>query len=471
MKQIILALLVAVTFAQQACYKDKGNYDYQNLAIPEIKNLDTLYTVLVGDTLHVNPVITSPNPNAKLGFQWSISFPLELRDTTFNSSSMNFLFKFKPDRYIARLTITDSSNGMKYFHTTNISGVTPYSKGMLVLSAEGSTSQLTFMRPDGSVEPHVYRTWNGGDLPGKPLQLINLFKQNINPPPALGYWITFDESNDGGVHIATNSLVKIKSLLGNYFAPPDSAKPGYLETSQDGVLRGVVNGKLQVGSSYTYHGVDIYGMFSLPTPGDYTLYKRVAFNAAPYFIGYDIKRKQFVAFTNFGSASYIGTGYQTTTTTAFDPKNVGLDLLHFQQINNQNCFAFGKAADGTVYELKFGAAFMGFVQLSPTYKRPFPQQALITPTTKWEAYVDEVFYFTSGDKVYRYNPTNQDLQPLVADFGGKAVTMIKQVDQNTLVAGVDGAVFLLDVSVGKSGNILKTYTGIPGEPVDVAIRN
>ncbi len=32
---------------------------------------------------------------------------------------------------------------------------------------------------------------------------------------------------------------------------------------------------------------------------------------------------------------------------------------------------------------------------------------------------DEVFYFTSGDKIYRYNPTNQDIRPLVTDFGGK----------------------------------------------------
>jgi hypothetical protein len=472
MKQIILALLIALACAQQACYKDKGNYDYQELAIPQVMNLDTLYTVLVGDTLRINPTITSSNPNARLGFQWSISFPLELRDTTIYSSDMNFVFRFKPDRYNARLTITDSSNGMKYFHKTDIRGITPYSKGIVILSDDGSTSQLTFVRSDGTVEPNVYRTWNGVDLPGKPLQLINLFKQFINPPPALGYWVTFGETNDGGVHIATNSLVKIKSLRGNFFAMPDSAKPGYLETSQDGVLRGVVNGKLMVGSSYTYYGSDIYGMFSLPTAGDYTLYKRAAFNSVmPYFLGYDIVRKQFVGFTNFGSAAYIGTGYQTTTTTPFDPRNAGLDLLHFQQINDNNCYAFGTGADGKLYELKFGVAFMGFVQLQPVYKREFPQPALITPTTKWDALKEEVFFFTSGDKVYRYNPTNQDLQPLVADFGGKAVTMVKRLDDNTLVAGVDGTVYFLDISVGKSGNILKTYTGIPGSPVDVAVKN
>jgi hypothetical protein len=470
MKRIIGVLLIAIAMVQQACYKDKGNYDYHTLDIPEVKNFDTLYSVLIGDTLRISPTVTTANPNIKLGYEWRIMMPLEMRDTTIYGRELKMLFSLKPDKYATRLTVIDSTNKMKYFHETTIWGQTPYSKGTLILSAVGAASQLTFVRPDGTMEPDVYRKWNGADLPGKPLQLINLFKQFINPPPAMGYWVTFDETKDGGAHIATNTLVRIKSLRDNYFETPDSAKPGYLETSADGVLRGVVNGKLMVGSSYTFYGSEIYGMFSLPTAGDYTLYKRAAFNVAPYFIGYDINRKQFVAFTNFGQAAYIGTGYQVTSTTAFDPKDVKLDLIHFQQINNTNCFAFGKAADGTLYELKFGAAFMGFVQLQPAYKRPFPQPSLITPTTKWDALNDEVFYFTSNDKIYRYNPLNQDIQPLVADFGGKAVSMIKKVDDNTLIAGVDGTVFFLDISTGKFGDIIKKITGVPGTPVDVAIK-
>jgi hypothetical protein len=49
--------------------------------------------------------------------------------------------------------------------------------------------------------------------------------------------------------------------------------------------------------------------------------------------------------------------------------------------------------------------------------------------------------------------------------------MVKRLDDNTLAAGVEGTVYFLDISVGKSGNILKTYTGIPGSPVDVAVKN
>ena len=473
MKRIILVMLTAFGLLQLACYKDKGNYNYKVLEEPQVTNLDTLYRVLIGDTLRVKPTITSANPNAQLSFQWSISFPKEFRDTTILGSELKFAFRLTPDRYVARLTITDNSTGMNYFHKINIDGVTEYSAGTLVLSLEGNTSQLSFVRPDSTVVPRVYRTMHGVDLPGGPQQIINLIHKFITPTPPLGFWITGSETNDAGVQISSNTLLKIKSLRGNFFDLPDSAKPGYLESSPNGVLQGVINGKLFLGSSYTYYGSDVYGMFSLPTPGDYTLYKRAAFNSVmPYFIGYDINRKQVVAFTNFGAPAYAGTGYQVTDITPFDPKNLQLDLQHFQQINDNNCFAFGKAADGTVYEVKFGVAFMGFIQLSPVYKRAFPQQALITPTTKWDGSPGEIFYFTSGDKVYRYNPANQEVKPLITDFGGKAVTMVKIIDNgNTLVAGVDGTVYFLNVSTGKFGDVLKKYTGIPGSPIDVAVKN
>jgi hypothetical protein len=146
-------------------------------------------------------------------------------------------------------------------------------------------------------------------------------------------------------------------------------------------------------------------------------------------------------------------------------------MVYFTQVNNNNCFAFAKDGSGVLHELKFGAAFMGFVQLSPEYKRPFSQPALITPNTKWAVTPSEIFYFTSGSTVYRYNPLNQEIKPLVTDFGGKAVSMIKVIDNGiTLLAGVEGSLYYLDINTGKFGDVIKKINGIPGAPVDVAIR-
>ncbi|OQP64125.1 hypothetical protein A3860_22225 [Niastella vici] len=467
-----MAVLTACGLLQLACYKDKGNYDYHLPEEPLVTGVDSLYNVFLGDTLIVKPTVTTTDAKAWFGYSWRILIPKEFRDTTFTGPALKLVFSLPPDRYAARLTITDSSNGMKYFREFEIEGKTQFSNGTLVLSREGNTAQLSFVKPDSTVMPRIYRALHGVDLPGGPQQIIDLVHKYISPTPALGYWITGSETNDAGVQISTNTLLQIKTLRNNFFDPPAVAKPGYLESSATGVLQGVINGKLYVGASQTYYGSDVYGMFGLATAGDYELYRRAAFNSVmPYFLGYDLNRKQFVAFTNFGSAAYIGTGYQVTDITQFDPKAVQLDLLHFQQINDNNCFAFGKAIDGTLYELKFGAAFKGYVELSPVYKRAFAQPSLITGTTQWAGTPAEIFYFTSGDKVYRYNPLNQEIKQLVTDFGGKTVTMVKVTDNgNTLIAGVDGAVYLLDISTGKFGDILKKYVSIPGSPVDVVVR-
>src|SRR5690606_32734481 len=136
----------------------------------------------------------------------------------------------------------------------------------------------------------------------------------------------------------------------------------------------------------------------------------------------------------FGSPAYIGTGYQALPGDGFDPLNVGLELLDIEQVNPADGYAFGKGSDGIIYELKYSMGFVGVIQITPVYKRPFVRQDLIAATTKWQATPAQIFYFTSGDKIYRYNPLNENLVPLTTDFGGKQVSMIKSIENgNTLI--------------------------------------
>jgi len=476
MKRLLLVMLTAFSLLQLACYKDKGNYDYHPAVQPGITNLDTLYRVRVGDTLIIKPVLTTTDPKARFGLTWRVSQPLKVKDTTFYGDTFKYIFLLDPDTYPVRLTITDSSNGMQYFYNFKIQGVTPWSVGTLVLSQENNTSQLSFVQTDNTVLPRIYKTLNRVDLPGKPQQLIDLIKQNVNPVPALGYWITNDDAIDGGTRIGTNTLVKTGTLRTNFFDMPPAAKAGHLETTDNGVLRGVINGKAYEGAWQTYYGFDnIYGYLGEPVTGDYELFPRIVWNQAMPLIvmGYEKNLKQFVGFTNLGGLAYIGTGYQVTSTAAFDPAKANLDLLYLHQIGAGSIYAFGKAADGTLYDLKFVTAFKGYVEVTPVYKQAFPQPALITPTTKWAGALNngEVFYFTSGDKIYSYTPGNKQITALNTNFGGKNVTMLKITDgDNTLIAGVDGAVYFLDVSTGVNGNVIKKIDGIPGSPIDVVVK-
>ncbi|MEO6893948.1 MAG: hypothetical protein ABI136_02875, partial [Ginsengibacter sp.] len=103
-------------------------------------------------------------------------------------------------------------------------------------------------------------------------------------------------------------------------------------------------------------------------------------------------------------------------------------------------------------------------------KRAFVKPELINQNTKWAATQNGVIYFTYQDKIYRYNPLNLNFKILNTDFGGKQVTMIKIMDQNTLVAGTDGSIYYLNISMANLGTKIKEIDGLPGKVIDIAFR-
>jgi len=473
MKRLLLVTLTVFALLQLACYKDKGNYDYHPVIDPGITGIDTLYDVVIGDTLVVTPVVSNPDPHARLYYTWRLGNPKKLWDTTLYGNTLKYIFNLDPDTYPIRLTVTDSSNGMKYFYDFKVRGTTEFTKGTLVLSLVNNTSQLCFVKPDNTIMPDIYKALQGVDLPGKPLQVINLVKQQVNPVPALGYWVTCGGVDDGGVHLSTNTLLQTQTLRSDFFERPAVARVGHVDGTENGVLRGVINGKLYEGAWQTYYYADTYGFFGAPANGDYELYDRVVGNV-PLILGYDTKNKQFAPFTNFGGPAYLGSNYQVPSTTVFDPKNITLNIQFLNLSSGSNCYAVHKAADGSLYELGLQMVYMGFVQMTPLYNRPFPQPALITPDTKWAGTTTngDIIYFTSGDKVYSYTPSNQQFVPLSLSFGGKTITMIKLINNdNTLMVGVDGSVYWYDITNGILGNLIKKIDGIPGSPIDVAESN
>ncbi len=473
-KLSIYILVLAVTgFALTSCNKDKGNYTYHVPPMPVV-NLDTVYNATLGDTLIIDPKVTISDHSHKLGYAWEVQTGITTPPLVATGAQMKIIFTLAAGRYNGKLTVTDSANGEKYFYTFIVQGNTIYAKGTLILSQENGVSQLSFVLPDSSMQLRIYKTLNGTDLPPGATQLIPMFNQYINNGGIFNYWIISSQGSDPGVQIDPNTLLAIKTLKQNFFTPPASVTAGQLlNNTSTGTLEGVLNGQLYLGASQTAYFSDIYGQFGLPATGDYQLFSQAIFNPIfPYFLGYESNKKQVVAFTNFGAPAYLGTNYvDTVSAPSFDPTNVGLDMLDFEQINAANCYMFGKTANDSIYELEFGAVFQGIVQVNPIHKRPFTRPDLIKADTKWASSPKEIFFFSSGSTVYEYNPLNQSFKPLTTDFGGKAITMLKASDDgNTLTTGVDGSVFFLDVSTGKYGDIIRRIDNIPGSPKDVYVR-
>jgi hypothetical protein len=394
---------------------------------------------------------------------------------TYTGNALRMVYGLGPARYTTRLTITNPGNGMEYFYDFIISGQTAFSAGTIVLTVENGISQLSFIKPNDSVQPRIYQAVNPGEnLPSQPTQLLAI--PEAYQPPIISYWVFGKSGVNTGVQIDANTFKKMQYLSNNFFAAPDTTLIPYkMFVTPLGVISGDINGHLYDGTTSTWNEAPTYGMFGLGATGDYVLSPEIVLNyTGTYgpgnYIGFDINRKQFLRFNLYGGATYFGPAYSVLGT-AFDPTNLGMNLQHLQQINGGLCYAYCKSSNDSLFELKFNVDFDNLMQFSALQKRPFARPDLITDSTKWQATPNEIIYFTYKDQIYRYNPTNQDFKVLNTSFGGNPVTMIKVSDDgNTLYAGAGNSLYYLDISTGKYGDLIKHIDGLPGTLVDVAVR-
>jgi len=470
MKRLILITAVLAAFFS-ACHKDLGHYDIDMPETPVVTDLDSVYTAFVGDSLIITPKIKSKD-SSQIELQWRISV-IEGNDVLDTGAALKIIFGLQAKRYPARLTVYNKANGMKYFHQFFIDGGTEFGKGTSVLSVENGVTQFSFIKPDGNIQARLYRAIHGKDLPQNPLHLF-LLKNQVQNNNLLGYWII---TRNGGVRLEPNTMIEDpkypNTLADNFFVAPDELEVGSMKVQRQGVLMGVINGILYGGTTNTWDQAPTYGMFG-PAEGEYELapsFIMTQADAGTSFVGFDKNRKQFLRFNVYSGPTYFGTQYGVPSAPAFDPLNVGMDLVHMEQLNNTDCYAYCKGADGKIFELHFTVNFTGPFEFNPMGKREFIRQDLITADTKWQGAKNGVIYLATGTKVYRYNPLNQEVREMVTSFGEKTVSMIKlSEDETNLMVGTEGTIYQLDITTGKYGTLIKKTEGIPGAPVDIVIR-
>ncbi|TDQ07127.1 PKD-like family lipoprotein [Pedobacter metabolipauper] len=475
-KQIYLLAFVAILYT--SCKKDLGNYTYSPPSSPVIVGIqDVTFSALIGDSLIIKPTVSlaDADPLKDLDFEWRILILEDLKEIVFKGYPLRMLYNLGPGERSSTLTVTDKRNGLKYKYPFKVAGTTQFSIGKLVLSLDNGVSKLSFVKPDNvTILSDVYQTLNGASLAANPVQLYYSKPLPYQVLTKEEYWILSNDPSKSGVILDASTLLRKSDFTSQFFLPPATITPGYLEpflgpVQMGTVPTGVINGKLYVGVQSTAPFAPDYGKFANEQAGDYILSSYFT-HGGSFFFGFDTKAKAFVIFG--GDGSYLGTNYLVPAVTIFDPKNIGMDnLIYMKAVETGSSYAFFRQ-DGTTTELKFSLSLNSTdKKIEPESKRIFKGSAMVDADTKWVRNSLNVFYFSSNDKIYRYNPINEEIKVLEAGFGGKKVSMLKiSDDDNTLTVGVSGSVYSLDVSVGKNGNITQTINGIPGSPVDILIR-
>jgi hypothetical protein len=464
MKQFIISFIgVALLFS--ACIKDDGNYDYIAPEEPVVK-LEKVYNAYVGETLLIEPQITFSN-SGSLSLEWTIIDGDAMTEYVYKEDKLDIRFGLKAKLYSARLTVTDQNNGMKYFYPFFIQGHTGFTQGTVILTSAGNQAQLVFVKPDGTVQDNLYEIINRESLPPHPTQIVPIQHQNYIGKPYLGYWLISADTDNPGVELNVDDMSRIRYFRENFFTEPEgSLAAGPFIPRDDATMCGIINSKFYVGAFSTYYLAPVYGLFGTYVPGNYELAPVLAVGAdGTFFWSYDALRKSLVCFIPPAGMFFDATSMPGPPP-AFDPSNIGLDAIHLAA-SNSAFFFFGKDASNDVFELKFST---GGQMVISQYKRTFAHPEILKDDSKWTMLKgQEIFYISSRNKVYRYNPVNESLEEVAASFSG-TVSMVKVLDSNTLLVGEEGKLHFLDISIGKNGEISRSISGFAGQPADVYIR-
>lgn len=475
MKQKFLYLLAFAAILYTSCKKDLGNYNYSPPSEPVIKGIkDANIPALIGDSLIIKPEVSlaDADPMKDLNFEWRILLLEELREVSYTGYPLKMLFNLGTGERAATLIVTDKRNGLIYKYKFKIIGTTQFSAGTVILSNDGGNSKLSFVKPDNTILANIYEGLQKESLPKNPVQLYYSKPLPFQLLSKEEYWILCNDPATGSVIVNPSTLLYKDNFKSQFFLPASSIVPGRLETLMGTVSQGVINGKLYLGVTSTAPFAPDYGKFANEQIGDYMLSPYFTHGGA-FYLGYDIKSKGFVSFD--GGGNYAGKDYETGTATSvpFDPKNTGLENLVFMKASAAGTtYAFFKENDGNTYELRFNNELTASPKaIIPEHKRLFAGSSLVLPDSKWVRNTINIFYFSSNDKIFRYNPISQSLEEQEAKFGGKKVSMLKiSDDDQKLYVGVEGSLHTLDISIGKNGNIMNTIDGIPGAPVDFLTR-
>lgn len=319
MKRYILSLILLAGIAITGCYKDKGNYDLQEINKISMKSdaRDTI-NVLQFDTAKMNPVVsqTMPIPETRLIYKWSAylySAPIggSTAQTLSTQKNLNVPIGLKPDKYTLLYTVTDTETGVSYFKKFFMEVSSKLSEGWLMINEKADKSRdIDLLNANGTVVRDIYRTANSENLPdgAYSIKILATFfnsAQNI---------IILSEKDAVRVNYA--SFLKLQNAKDWFVSKPEQLHPeNYAYNTFGSATFMVTNG--------SFYGGQVDLRFGAPLGGDHKISKFIyAPGSNDAGILYDTKNQRFLNYSN--NAVFT---FSIPANAAFNMNQIGKELI------------------------------------------------------------------------------------------------------------------------------------------------
>ncbi len=352
-----ILVLLCLTAVFYGCKKDKGTYTYHDVAVPVIDPaaLAAVYNVERNDNLLINPKITFSGDTSNLTYQWLVyvkspsSYTVGPPTVISTQRNLNKKMEIAPGNYYLELIITDKSNDVKINSRTFLNVLALMESGWLVLHTKNNESDVDFITNNNLLAgtaakwvKNMALTQTGAKLKGEG-QFIGFSRQSNS----IFNWITV--GTDQEIKRFQGFTFALLGTNGQLFRRPQAefSFVTHLNNSSNELLIDK-NGQLQTLSSGTTAGDALYGGAFY---GDYRLAPYIVFNDFSSYgaLVYDQKYQKFLYTTQTLNALtfyQFRTSATTTPPQAFNPFNVGKEMLFMDRGFNKYAYAFFKDNPG-----------------------------------------------------------------------------------------------------------------------------
>lgn len=168
----IIILSICFIIGVVACYEDKGNYDYHSINEVSISNIENEYVREKWQNLSISPKLDFLiEETDNMAYRWEFDGKLvsEERDLSYDVD-----LNVADDAYKCRFTAIHLEDSSRYYCDFSLRVVTPYDKGLMVLSEQEGKAMLSFLADNeegDNFDKWVYYKENGDYLEGAPLSL------------------------------------------------------------------------------------------------------------------------------------------------------------------------------------------------------------------------------------------------------------------------------------------------------------
>jgi hypothetical protein len=494
MKRFSIIILTAYITFLSACYKDKGNYNYNDINEIKISGLAASYSYVLGNVLHIEPNIQMSQKDVDpsgVEYYWILYWrESNVIDTIGRSAVLDARMNVKTDDYTLLLRIVDKASGVAYKASTKVTVSTLFSIGMLLIGTDDN----------GNAEAEMISTVKDTII------FRNILSASGLPTLRDPVSFTFYGGKDTNTNVAR---LWVMTRSGSYYldrlsmAGSTSRKFANICITNENINKdaitpilgapqvrekGGLTGNTWARAILTSDG-DIFATHSLLNSGDYYAnpVNRLAtdfskrLKAAPYFwyaianmgplMWFDTDNQRFMVYANFVGATSTIPADVAGDLFSWNLASQGRTLVYGENTRNTdngstngNSFAIVKDNTGTHSIYKFYAS-----GASPQKRDLYTVSPIATDFDKANFYAFSskrtVVFYAVGNRLYAYD-YNKGLEKLYQfpQLSTDEITMLKfdtQIDFST------NALYVATYNAATKGRLRKYIVGSNPNTVDI----